>query len=41
MRLVTIDAEGTHHSYVRGDEVPYSEMPTPLAAAQAAGMVLG
>jgi len=41
MRFVTIDSQGTHHVYVRGDEVPYKDMPQPISAAAAAGMILG
>eukprot|EP00967_Tisochrysis_lutea_P066713 scaffold87022_cov19-Tisochrysis_lutea.AAC.2 len=41
MRFVTIDAEGAHHSYVRGDQVPYKDMPQPISSAAAAGMIIG
>lgn len=41
IRLVTVDAAGAHHTYVRGDQVPYRDLPRPIAAAQAAGMVIG
>lgn len=43
IRLVTLDKDGAHHTYLRGDQVPYADHPTGLAAAVAglAGMVVG
>jgi 20S proteasome subunit beta 1 len=40
IRLVTVDATGAHHKYIKGDEVPYPDMP-PLEVARMAGMVIG
>lgn len=40
IRRVTLDASGEHHTYLKGDQVPYPDMP-PLVAAQMAGMVIG
>jgi len=41
MRFVTINAEGTHHNYVKGDQVPYKDMPQSLPVAAAQGMIVG
>jgi hypothetical protein len=40
IRLVTVNAEGAHHHYLRGDQVPYQDL-APIAVAQQRGMVLG
>ncbi len=43
IRLVTLDKDGDHHTYIQGDKVPHQDMPTGIAAAVAglAGMVVG
>lgn len=40
IRLVTLDKDGAHHTYFRGDQVPYTDMPSMLVAG-AVGMIVG
>jgi hypothetical protein len=43
IRLITLDKDGPHHTFVRGDQVPYPDMHNGVAAVAAgvAGMVVG